>query len=178
MKERKCSKQSSKTVNKGFTLIELLVVVLIIGILAAIALPQYQLSVDRARYSTIMDLVKAVKNEQELFYLANNRYANNWEELGTEILPEGFEIQDESGYPKITAVYPDFRISLADGTYVYARINKPSTTFLLYLDLYGNIQQCWAYGGARVRGSRICRSFSKNSNPTRDYSGYEVWNLN
>lgn len=66
----------------GFTLIELLVVVLIIGILSAVALPQYQVAVAKSRLATVMSMTRALKDAQELIYLANNAYEDKVDNMG------------------------------------------------------------------------------------------------
>ncbi len=70
---------------RAFTLIELLVVVLIIGILAAIALPQYQKAVIKARVSTILPVLKAIKNAEEVYYIENGKYTVDINNLGVQL---------------------------------------------------------------------------------------------
>ena len=60
----------------AFTLIELLVVVLIVGILAAIAVPQYQIAVWKSRLTAILPLMNALKDSQERYFLEHGKYAS------------------------------------------------------------------------------------------------------
>ena len=71
--------------NSGFTLIELLVVVLIIGILAAVALPQYQKAVEKSKATQAITMLKTVYNAAKAYQISTGKWPENFDELSVDI---------------------------------------------------------------------------------------------
>ena len=70
--------------NKGFTLIELLVVVLIIGILASIALPQYSKAVERSRMAEAVQVLGDLGTAQSVYYMERGVFAQDLATLNAQ----------------------------------------------------------------------------------------------
>ena len=87
----------SKYPPRGFTLIELLVVVLIIGILAAIALPQYKKVVLKSRYAAIKDKTRAIYDAEQRYYLLHNSFTGSLAVLDIDI-PSSDCVVDPNNY--------------------------------------------------------------------------------
>jgi prepilin-type N-terminal cleavage/methylation domain-containing protein len=95
---------------KAFTLIELLVVVLIIGILAAIALPKYNKAAERANVAKVLPLLRSVYDAQQRYFLTYGEYATKFDELDVEIPWTSTTQSTSFPYPYITDTrsYGDF----------------------------------------------------------------------
>ncbi len=156
----------TERVVRGFTLIELLVVVLIIGILSAVALPQYQFAVMKSRYSTLKSVVKSIVEAEEIFYLANGSYTENMSELDITIPTD--LICDIQGYPATTNAtcyivdtngekYLDYSQRLLHTDYPHLRICRSHTYDLTDLS------------------NKICKNETQRSTPNGYYGIYVSW---
>ena len=70
---------------QGFTLIELLVVVLIIGILSAIALPQYTKAVEKSRAAEAIQMLGDLATAEQIYYMSTGNFTDNLDELDIEL---------------------------------------------------------------------------------------------
>jgi len=102
---------------KGFTLIELLVVVLILGILASTALPQYKKAVWKARSAELQSLVRSLATAQDAYNMANGGWPSLFDELDL-----GFPLDNYSG-DTFGLAATDIRQK--DGKYVLWMNNRP-----------------------------------------------------
>ena len=97
---------------KAFTLIELLVVVLIIGILAAIALPQYQKAVEKSKATQALTMLKSAYQAAAVYYMANGEYPNSFADMGFEVPWTGNTKWSVLGNEKDTKSNEDWSLQL------------------------------------------------------------------
>ena len=138
--------------NKGFTLLELLVVVLIIGILAAVAVPQYRIAVHKAEFINAIQMAETIAKAQEAYYLANGTYALSLEELDIDM--PGFTITTDglAGFTTYKNGDNSLRIVLGDNECSVQLRKYGSSLPVQYSVFYKNIVlPMWAGGHKEAR---------------------------
>lgn len=155
MKQEKYRKQ--KYHKSGFTLLELLIVVVIIGILAAIALPQYRKVVEKARMSEAIIMVEKIADAQERYYLINNDYTRDINDLDIDIIGE--DTTYSSSIPAIKGKFFKFASSNAIGTQNHISIvQRNKGTYILAINK--NKQKwCLLYTGVNEKEEELCREW-------------------
>ena len=163
--------------SKGFTLVELLVVVLIIGILAAIALPQYQTAVNRSRYAKLMPVARSIKQAEEEVRLRSGSYTDKLQELAVRAPGSisGNTATNEDG-TKVEVVVS------GDKKYVRMSNSKLDNTYVMYFDKSGQSAKeihCEAEQN-NARAKQLCLSYHPKSSSAQaaTKSGYEAYVLN
>ena len=158
-------KQKAK---KGFTLIEMLVVVLIIGILASVALPQYQIAVTKAKVASILPLMRRFKDalaEDKLrhdYYIADEadpldvHWPSDWVPCGNDT---------PCGYERYCCSEDDYWECAYNGLYtgdVWCSPGDWNITIMMiqpddpdYEDFRG-MTICWA--GSNGKGHKLCKA--------------------
>lgn len=68
---------------KAFTMVELLVVVVIVGVLAAVAIPRYNISVERSRTTEAMTILSRMADARDEFFVRNRTQPNTFNDMGT-----------------------------------------------------------------------------------------------
>ncbi len=137
---------------KGFTLIELLVVVLIIGILASIAVPNYMTATRLSKVRAHLPIAKAIYEANQVYYLAHGVYSKDLDELDVSA---DYTFNQDQGYQN-EYLTPWGKIYISNTNYVALRF----TDFGITIDFFGPLEENGiSYYGDCYGNDAVCSQF-------------------
>ncbi len=150
--------------NKGFTLIELLVVVLVIGILAAIAVPQYSLSTAKSRFYRAKETVNELKKASRFYYLQNGVYPTKMSQLDFT-----HKFKDSCCFTT-----PDYTCSITNsGNEISCKTHGNQDIMLYLVNVKTNKAICRAYSkDTSDIYNRICQQDTGKSAPDKNCGSF------
>ncbi len=152
---------------QAFTLIELLVVVLIIGILSAVALPQYQKAVEKTRASEAMVMLRAIADANKRYQMVNGSYSTLLENL--DIVIPGTEAGDVFSRRDTKYFRYDCKSGSTKSHIALAQRLPSETKYALAIDW----DEKWWCKGYSADGVKTCKALGA-TDATTIYALYEI----
>ncbi|MGD9790654.1 MAG: type II secretion system protein [Phycisphaerales bacterium] len=106
----------SRKLNKAFTLVEILIVVVILGILAAIVVPQFTNATNDAQAGNLKSQLKTLQNQIELYAARNNNAYPAFATTGWTDMINGNYVKSAPDNPAFTGTGTRSSVSVADAT--------------------------------------------------------------
>ena len=164
------------TATLGFTLIELLVVVLIIGILAAVALPQYQTVVARTRYQQLVIMATNIAKAEDAYFMANGQYTTDFNALDFDF-GNSTPLQGNSGTYNAISIGKGLACVLRD--YAIGTVQCKSDYYTdvpeFQINFDSHTRMCHNYHWRGSVAQRVCRLETNTQAPARTNSEYETY---